>query len=465
MSRPAKSQTCPSESAGNLPKQSARNGRRRFLQAGSGAVVAAALTPWHAWATRPMMNRSPNDRPNIGCIGVGSMGTGDAREHASFANIIAVCDVDQTRVDAAWKDPNIGKENCDRTTNYREILDRKDIDTVSIVTPDHWHVKIALEALAAGKHVFCQKPLTFTMEEGQLIRKACEKHPELVFFIGTQQRSDRDRFLRAVNMVQKGLLGDITKVTVGIDGSPTGGPFPIATPPEALNWDRWLGPAPLVDYREKRCHYEFRWWYEYSGGKFTDWGAHHVDIATWATGRQNVGHGPVQIDGTDAKHPVEFRHGMPVADDSYNTSHEFNIVCKYDDGMEMVITSKPDNGILFEGTKGKIFVNRGKITGVPIEQDWDKDQFGDAELTELYKGKPYEGHKSNFYRCITEGGLPVSDVWSHVQVMNVCHLAAISARLGRVLNWDCGSNMIKNDEEAAALMSRDPRAGFEYLRS
>ncbi len=465
MSRPAKSQPTNSDSSRKNSNSTAMTGRRRFLQAGSGAVMAAALTPWHAWASRPMINRSPNDRPNIGCIGVGSMGTGDAHDHARFANIMAVCDADQSRVDAAWKDPKIGNEKCDRTTDYREVLDRKDIDTVSIVTPDHWHVKIALEALAAGKHVFCQKPLTFTLEEGQLIRKACEQHPKQIFFIGTQQRSDKDRFLRAINMVQKGLLGDITKVTVGIDGSPTGGPFPVATPPEGLNWDRWLGPAPKVDYREKRCHYEFRWWYEYSGGKFTDWGAHHVDIATWATNRQKVGHGPVEIDGTDAKHPVEYKGGMPTVDDCYNTSHDFNVICRYDDGMEMHITSRGDNGILFEGTKGRIFVNRGKIEGTPIKENWDDGKFGEAELTDLYKGKPFEGHKENFYRCITEGGLPVSDVWSHVQVMNVCHLASIAARLGRKLKWDCGSATIKDDEQAASFMARKPREGFEYLRS
>ena len=189
-------------------------------------------------------------------------------------------------------DPKIGKGKADVYGDYRKVLDRNDIDVVSVVTPDHWHVKIAIEALQAGKHVFCQKPLTLTLEENQLIRNACKAYPKLVFFIGTQQRSDRDRFLRAINMVQKGLLGNIKRVTVGIDGAPTGGPFPVAEPPRELDWDMWLGQAPKVDYRQKRCHYEFRWWYEYSGGKFTDWGRHHVDIATWAIERRQRGHGP-----------------------------------------------------------------------------------------------------------------------------------------------------------------------------
>ena len=145
-------------------------------------------------------------------------------------------------------DHRIGRGRADAYEDYRRVLDRSDIDVVSIVTPDHWHTKIAIEALLAGKHVYCQKPLTLTLEENKLIRNACNRYPDLTFFIGTQQRSDRDRFLRAINMIQKGLLGPIRKVTCGINGSPTGGPFKPAVPPAELDWYMWLGQAPLVDY-------------------------------------------------------------------------------------------------------------------------------------------------------------------------------------------------------------------------
>src|SRR5262249_57757632 len=131
----------------------------------------------------------------------------------------------------AKNDPKVGQGKADLYGDYRKVLERNDIDVVSIVTPDHWHVKIAIEALQAGKHVFCQKPLTLTLEENQLIRNACKAYPKQEFFIGTQQRSDRDRFLRAINMVQKGLLGKFNRIRVGIEGSPKGGPFPIAEPP------------------------------------------------------------------------------------------------------------------------------------------------------------------------------------------------------------------------------------------
>jgi predicted dehydrogenase len=400
----------------------------------------------------------------IGCIGVGSMGTGDAQGHAGFGDVVAVCDVDSRHAERAKNHDGIGKGKADMYGDYRHVLDRDDIDVVSIVTTDHWHVKIAVEALEAGKHVFCQKPLSLTLEENQLVRAAAEKYPEQVFFIGTQQRSDRDRFLRAVNIVHKGLLGSIQKVTVGINGSPTGGPFPVVEPPKELDWEMWLGQAPEVPYREKRCHYEFRWWYEYSGGKFTDWGAHHVDIAQWALQEDALGKGPLTIDGTDAKHPVPFKDGFPTQDDSYNTSHDFAVKCTFGSGVEMNVTSRGDNGILFEGEKGKLFVNRGKITGTPIEEGWDKDAYGDDDVAALYKGKPFEGHKNNFYRCIREGGLPVSDVYSHVIAMNTCHLTAIAARLGRTIHWDPATEQITGDEQAASMASRTPRAGYEIHR-
>jgi predicted dehydrogenase len=437
-----------------------RTSRRTFL----GASAAAGAVPYFAWTQPAFANQVASDRPQIGCIGVGSMGMVDARQHAAFGDIVAVCDVDSRHAERARNDEKIGQGKAEAYGDYRRLLERPDIDVVSIVTPDHWHVKIAIEALEAGKHVFCQKPLSLTIEENKLIRAACEKHPKLVFLIGTQQRSDRGLFLRAVNMVHKGLLGPIEKVTVGINGSPTGGPFPVAKVPKELDWEMWLGQAPKVDYREKRCHYEFRWWYEYSGGKFTDWGAHHVDIAQWALKEDAKGKGPVRIDGTDAKHPVPLKDGYPERDDSYSTSRDFAITCTFPSGVEMTVTSRGDNGIVFEGQKGKIFVNRGKITGTPIEENWDKDQFSDADVAALYKGKPFEGHKANFYRCIREGGQPVSDVFSHLITMNTCHLTAIAARLGRPITWDPVAEVITGDEQAEAMTARKPRVGFEIPR-
>lgn len=438
--------------------------RRQALKTAALGAGAIASTPYFNWSEKAFANQDKNDRPTIGCIGVGSMGTGDAQGHANFGDVVAVCDVDERHALRAKNHERIGKGKADVYGDYRKVLERNDIDTVSIVTPDHWHIKIAVEALEAGKHVFVQKPLTLTLEENQLIRRACEKHPELAFLVGTQQRSDRNKFMRAVNMVQKGLLGDIKHVTVGINGSPTGGPFPVADVPKELDWEMWQGQAPAKAYRERRCHYEFRWWYEYSGGKFTDWGAHHVDIAMWALNKNGAKQGPTSVDGTDSKHPVEYKDGNPTVDDSYNTSHDFSVIHTFDDGITMDVTSRGDNGITFEGTKGRIFVNRGKITGKPIEENWDKDAYTDQDVANLYKGKQHEGHKNNFYRCIREGGLTVSDPFSHIQAMAVCHLSAIAARLNRKLEWDPVNEKIIGDDLAASMQSRERREGYDILK-
>ncbi|TWU41564.1 Inositol 2-dehydrogenase [Novipirellula aureliae] len=434
--------------------------RRSFLKSTAAAGTAASV-PYFTSTQSAFANDSANDRPQVGCIGLGGMGLGDMKEHQRFGDVVALCDVDTSRI-ARAKSRN--DEKGDGYTDYRKIIDRDDIDVISCVTTDHWHTKICIEALEAGKHVFCQKPLTLTLEENQLIRAAVEKHPDQVFFIGTQQRSDQRRFLRAVNMVQKGLLGDIKKITIGIDGGDVGGPFPVEQPPAELDWETWLGQAPKVDYRAKRCHYQFRWWYEYSGGKFTDWGAHHIDIALWALNRNGEGSGPVSIDGSDAKHPVPYKDGYPTVDDCYNTAHDFSIDCKFEDGIEMIVSSRVDNGLLFEGSKGRIFVNRGKITGVPIDENWDEGQYGVEEKSALFKGKPAESHKDNFYRCLREGGLPVSDVYTHLKTMNACHLCSIAARLGREIRWDPQAEKILDDEQAASFFAREQRAGYEIHR-
>src|SRR5690606_25376827 len=153
-------------------------------------------------------------------------------------------------------------------------------------------------------------------------------------------------------------------------------PIPVAKVPEGLNWDMWLGQTPKVEYRhdgrgKTRCHYEFRWWYEYSGGKLTDWGAHHVDIAQWAMQQNGEGQGPSTIDPVTAVHPVPFKDGYPTDDTQYNCATQFRVVCQFPE-MVMEIRDRADdlgfdNGIMFEGTEGRIFVNRGKLTGKAVE--------------------------------------------------------------------------------------------------
>jgi len=461
--------------------------RREFLKQSALAATVVGGVPYFLSSAQPVFAQAPSDRLRMGCIGVGSMGRGDAHGFNGQLDIVALCDVDSYHLELAQgenygKRDESGKSSLDTYKDYRKILDRKDIDVVSVVTPDHWHTKIAIEALQAGKHVFCQKPLTLTVEENQLIRAACKKYGR-VFQVGTQQRSQRNEFALATLMIRKGLLGDVKNMICDVGGSPTCGPIPKADVPATLDFETWLGQAPLVDYvatsetsqegkalwpRNSRTHYEFRWWYEYSGGKFTDWGAHHIDCALWAVNRLGGGEGPVKFKPIVFDHPVPYKDGWPTEDNRYNTSHNFDIECAFADGvtLHVVSQSKDGNGIRFEGTKGTIHVSRGRIVGKPFEdiKDQVRELFPDEEFNKLYHGKGFGEHKANFIQCIREGGLPVSDVYTHVQAMNVCHLSAIAARLGRELAWDPKAEKT-GDAQSQSFIAREQRKGYEISRS
>ena len=292
---------------------------------------------------------------------------------------MAVCDVDRNRAEDA---SDGGKRTI--YEDYRKLLDRKDIDAVTISTPDHWHAKIAIDAMRAGKDVYCQKPLTLTIDEGKKLCKVV-KETGRVFQVGTQQRSTSEFFLTAVAMCQLGRIGKIRRVTCAIGGGSAGGPFKKTPPPPELDWDMWLGQAPKVEYIKERCHSTFRCWYEYSGGELTDWGAHHVDIAQWAIGMDHSG--PLSVEPISFTLPVPFEKGYPKVDDCYNTATAFMIKCMFPNGVELIIRHDTDNGILFEGEKGRFFVNRGKLTGKPVERLKDNPIPADV-LTKLRKGKP-----------------------------------------------------------------------------
>jgi predicted dehydrogenase len=315
--------------------------------------------------------------------------------------------------------------------------------------------------MKAGKDAYCEKPLTLTIDEGKQIGKVAKETGRVVQ-VGTQQRSDHNRvFLLAVAMVRAGRIGKVRKVTAAIGGGPTGGPFPKEKPPADLNWDMWLGQAPKVDYIKDRCHGNFRWWYEYSGGKLTDWGAHHVDIGQWALGLDNSG--PTSIEVVKGDLPVEFKGGLPTVDDRYNTPTTFLVKAKYADGATLEIRDDTENGVTFEGSNGKIFVTRDRIdlTGGAVDALY-KNPVPDSLLVELRKGKKVDGHMANFFECCRDRSTPVSDVWSHHRSLTTCHLANIAIRLGgRKLAWDPQKEEIVGDSEANSWLSRPQRSGYE----
>ena len=279
--------------------------RRSFLQRSAGAAAAAGAVPYF-WSSSYAKAEDKNDRPNIASIGVGGMGSGDGRSASRFGNMVACADVDRDHGEKFASDKRF-KGRCEVYTDYRKILDRDDIEVVLIGTPDHWHSKIVIDALKAGKDVQCQKPLTLTIDEGKQICKVV-KETGKILHIGTQQRSEyHAMFLKAVALAQSGRLGKKLTATCSVGAGPTAGPFEPTAPPANLDWDFWLGQAPKVPYTKERCHRSFRWWLEYSGGKMTDWGAHHIDIAQWGLGYTNSG--PVSIEGSGElpQHPRRFR--------------------------------------------------------------------------------------------------------------------------------------------------------------
>ena len=452
--------------------------RRNFLK--TSAVAAAAAVPYFSWAKEAYPSYAKNDKIPIGIIGCGSMGRGDAgRAIVHGGEVVAVCDVDSTRMEQANKERGEGKAKA--YGDYHELLERDDIKVVIVGTPDHWHTKPLIDAVKAGKDVYCEKPLTLTVAEGEMVQKVLAEHPKNIVQVGTQQRSDILYFLPALALIREGRIGEVKRIQCAVGATPETKVYEKVAPPAHLNWDRWLGQTPKVDYIRERCHYTFRWWYEYSGGKMTDWGAHHVDIARWIIG-DAAGNGPVKITGT-AKHPVPFKDGYPTIDNQYNTAQEFNISCKFSTGVELVIRHDTDNGLLVEGTKGRIFVNRGKLTGKPVD-DLENNPLPADALKKVYKGvEPHSeskwgwcNHWRQYLDCVRERREPISDVASHLQAIDLCHMANLCIRLGepinadnptkvngRPLTWDPVKRQFESDELANSFLGREQREGYEIL--
>jgi predicted dehydrogenase len=442
-----------------MPRHPSKTSRRRFLSH-SAAMAGGALATPYIFTTAAAAKQAASDRPVIALIGCGGQGRWDMRGAMQHADVAAVCDVDSRHAEEAKQ---VAGGKADTTDDYRRILDRKDVDAVIIATPDHWHTKIAIEAMQAGKDLYCEKPVTLTIDEG---KKLCQvaKDTGAVFQVGTQQRSDTSlRFLQAVALVRSGRLGKIKQVSCAIGAAEKSDAIPVASPPPELNWERWLGQAPLVDYRfqdkpyKSRCHYEFRWWYEYSGGKLTDWGAHHVDIAIWALELYKTG--PSAVRAVHHKHPVPFKDGYPTLDDRYNTATEFLIEADYPD-VKVIIRHDTDNGVLFEGEKGRIFVNRERLTGKPVEE-MAENPLPENALVEVYKGKPLTDHMTNFFNCLKSREEPISDIFSHHRALSTCHLANIAMRLDREIKWNPEKEEMVGDDEAQTFVSREQRKGYE----
>jgi len=468
--------------------------RRSFLKTSAVTSMGASLGSNMAYWTGASAlaandaSSSPNEQPVVAFVGTGiRYHTALGRGATNFGPCAAICDVDLLQAGRALQVAVDQHRKFDRpididvTQDYRHVLDRKEVDVVFIATPDHWHTKIAIEAMQAGKDVYCEKPLTLTIREGQQIIQVMQQTGR-VMQVGTQQRTEfKKRFAQAAAMVRDGRVGKVQRVTAAIGGSRTCDSLPVHSAPRQLDWDMWLGQAPKVDYRAgdqidfqgwgagfplSRTHRYFRWWYEYSGGMITDWGAHHVDIALWALDKQHANVGPISIDPLEAEHPVPLVEGYATQDDRFHTATKFKVRVLFEDGIELLVrnSAKDDlgfkNGVMFEGSKGKFLVNRGKLVGKPVELLKENPLPEDA-LTRLYGGKVPTGHIDNFFECVKTRAKPVSDVESHHRVISICHAINIALRLGRKLTYDPQQETFVGDAQANTFIEREQRKGYE----
>jgi predicted dehydrogenase len=455
-----------------------RQSRREFLKR-SAAAGALATTPF-VWSSRTAGAEKSGSRLKLAAIGVGgsrgayAQGGAVAMRASQHADMVAVCDVDA--VHAAEFNKKF-KDKLKTYSDYRELLEKEKPQVVTIGTPDHWHVPIAIAALKAGCDVYCEKPLTLTIEEGFRIRDAVKESGK-VFQVGTQQRSEHKLvFLKAIAIVKSGRLGKKVNARVAIGGGMREGPFPTTKPIEGLDWNMWLGPAQTADYSPERRK-EFRWFYDYSGGKMTDWGAHHIDIAQWALGHDRTG--PIRVSGKgrftkivpDHFDWIAYLDGRASLPNGYHTPIQFDIKMEYADGSFIQVCDSYksedgkthfDNGILFEGEDGRIFVQRDDVDGKPFDEmnEADKKRL-DEKVVEVYGGKKPGDHMGNFFNCIESREKPISDVESHHRTMTACHLCNITLMLGRELRWDPQAEKLIGDEQATMLMSRPRREPYSW---
>ena len=443
--------------------------RRVFLGQVAG-LSAACLVPARADGAPAEL---PRVNPDLRFAQIGCGGNGNANLQVStqFGRLVALCDVDANHLSATRA--KFGGV-ADVYADYRDVLGRDDIDFVTISTPDHWHTKILVEAMRAGKDAYCEKPLTLTIDEGKLIRRVQQETGRVVQ-VGTQQNSMYRFFPTALALIAEGRIGKIKRIEIGLGAGAWSPAVPTAEVPAGLDWDRWLGPASETPFRFAphpdgkhpftNGHRHFRWWHQFSGGKLTDWGAHHVDIGMRAIAAAGQNNDPVSVEGT-AQHAVDYVDGKPVQDDVYNTAQKFDLRVKFAGGdVEMVLGSKPRNGLMFRGERSDLFVTRGELSGPAFTEQRRENPLPEDALLKVNRGVPMRfsdrsAHYDNFIQAMEGRFLPISDVHSHMKMLNVCHLAGICCRLGRRVRWDEATQQIIGDDVAAGMMSVPYRDGF-----
>lgn len=421
-----------------------KKSRRDFLRQAGISSVATLGAPYFvpAHVLGGQASTPPSDKLGVAVISTGVMGRG----HLGWlfgqkdVQVRALCDVDQAELRKAFEIANSvesGKE-CVGFGDYREMLARPDIDVVFVVTPDHWHSKITVDAAKAGKDIYCQKPLANSIGEGRAMVDAVKQN-DRIMQCGSQERSNPNvRY--ACELVRNGKLGEIKTIQVYLpceedhhnEARGRQGNLVPAEVPAGFDYDFWLGHTEEVPYADKRCHFWWRFNSRYGAGEMTDRGAHVIDIAQLALVMDHSG-------------PVEYQaEGVPLKGDLYDAFMDFTFENVYPNGVRMIGHKTGPRGIKFEGTEGSLFVHihGGKLEAEPASLL--DIQFGDGDVQ---LGRTPD-HQRNFIDCVRSREEPFAGGEIGHRTATLCQLNVIAMRLGRPLKWDPVTEKIIDDEEA-----------------
>ena len=424
--------------------------RRTFLQRGAAAGLAVAGLPCILPSARLAAGQSAAERISLGHIGVGGrggslLGAALGRQDVSVA---AVCDVDRNHLDAAVKATS-GKAKG--FSDYRKILDMKDIAAVVIAAPDHWHAVASINAMAAGKDVYVEKPLTTTLAEGRAMVEAARRHQKIVQ-VGINHRSEG--YIRSiVEIIRGGRIGKVNLVKCWVWSNPVEEPTDPQAPPPELDWDAWLGPAPYRPYHPKRVHFNFRWCRDYAGGYMTDWGVHMLNVVTFAMDVDEKGPVTVEAKGKYAERnlydfPISMEANFEYKDPDFKLAW-----LQPADGADILPGEK--YGMTFYGEDGQLrtsfgshkFYRDGKEAPLPR----------DGRAVDVPTSP---GHMQNWLECIRSRKLPIADVEIGHRTTSTCILGNVALWTGRKLRWDWKTERIEGDPEATKLLSREFRAPY-----
>ncbi len=426
--------------------------RRGFMK--NAGVAAGAVTAFPTIIPAAVLGQnSPSKVLNVACVGVGGMGLAHISQMVGrdTVRIVAVADVDSFHQKRAAQIINkkYGNNDCRMTGDFRDVTRAKDVDLITIATPDNWHAITAIDAIRNGKDVFVEKPLTLTIREGQVLVDELHKHKR-VGQTGTMQRSS-EGFHRAAELIRNGRLGTIKHIDVLIPANNRyiGATWKTEPVPDGLDYDFWLGPAPYAPYTSQRTHYQFRFILDYAGGQTTNWGAHYLDIAQWALGMDESG--PVEVDG----------HGVYPSSGLFTSPTRVDVRYTYANGVTMRMRTRTDGicdgNIIFYGDKGYLNVSRSKLRSNP--ESILKETIVDGE-NRLYKSR---NHFENWIACVKSRKNPVSDLAIGHKTTNLCNIGNIVMQLQRKLKWDPMNERFENDDMANRMLTRSMRGPWSLV--